>query len=310
MSEVPVATDARIRRLRLLTPRGWFLLLSSAALGALVWRCQRHWYSGALAAISLWIIVGLMAQVHDIWRSRDYSRGLPSEERWAWRFAVAWRPAIACLMAACFVVQCLIALHVLVFDDGDVIYAFSRQICQAVLLTAIIMAIASSPRLVRRTVRCPWSPAIELLGYLAAAVLGVMVLMDHTLIAALVHMTIAGIGIAQPNNFSEGFASYSPAQITRFFDVTTAGAASVLVSCGLLRLLSYRWWRGRWQRASLIALLAASLAANNSRKYSRPERTSPSGEMLTVGSLVHSWSIPFSVVHRKMRFHSRLWLST
>ena len=64
--------------------------------------------------------------------------------------------------------------------------------------------------LARRARRHGWSLAIEFLGYVAAGVLCVMLLMDHTVIAALVHITIAGIGIAQPNHFSEGFASGQP----------------------------------------------------------------------------------------------------
>ena len=54
------------------TVRGLFVSISSAAIGISFWIIERDWYVGALAAISLWIIFGLLAQVHD-------SGGVPRE---------------------------------------------------------------------------------------------------------------------------------------------------------------------------------------------------------------------------------------
>ena len=110
----------------------------------------------------------------------------------------------------------------------------------------MIVAIASSPRFARKGERRSWSWAVELLGYIAAAVLCVILLMDYFVIAVLVHITIVGIQAAWPLKFAPDYlATYGPARIAWFFDVTTAGVVSVLVSCGLLRLLSLRWWQGR-----------------------------------------------------------------
>ena len=66
-----------------------------------------------LAAISLWIVLGLMAQVYDLWGSAEGSEPLPtSEERWGLRFATAWRLGVACLMGAYFVVRLLVTWKV------------------------------------------------------------------------------------------------------------------------------------------------------------------------------------------------------
>ena len=102
-----------------LSRRAWLISILSAALGVFFWTIERDWHSGAWAAISLWIVLGLMAQVHDLWRSPEGSGVLTPEERWGWRFAVAWRLAIACLMVAYFVVRLLVTWKILAFNDGD-----------------------------------------------------------------------------------------------------------------------------------------------------------------------------------------------
>jgi hypothetical protein len=233
------------------------------ALGALVWACERHWYSGALAAISLWIVVGLGAQVHDLRASCPPSAALPSEERWGWRFALAWRVAVAALIGACFVIQSLIVRRILVinYGYGDNFLISAQMLCQATLLTAIVLAVASSPRFARRSGPQPWPWVLDLFRCVAAVLLALVVATDHTLITVLVHITIAGIGMAQPPRLGGGFASPSPAELAHLFAVATAGVVSVLVACGLLRLLCLYWWRGRGQRVGLGILLAAGLAA-------------------------------------------------
>ena len=131
-----------------LSRRTLLISILSAVLGVFFWRIEEDWHSGAWAAISLWIVLGLMAQVRDLWRSPDGSGAMTSEERWGWRFAVVWRFAIAGLMVAYFVARLFIAWKILVLQDGpDVFWMFFGQISDAVLLTAMIVAIASSPRL-------------------------------------------------------------------------------------------------------------------------------------------------------------------
>ncbi len=67
--------------------------------------------------------------------------------------------------------------------------------------------------------------------------------------------------MGQPNYLApEALATYGPAHIRHFFSITTMGAAAVLASCGLLRLLAHRWRRGGVARFVLGAVLAATLA--------------------------------------------------
>ena len=246
---------------RRLTIRDWLVLISVAVFGVSFWIIERDWYWGALAAISVCIVLGLAAQVHDLGRGSKRSEALTSEEHWGRRFAVAWRLVVICLMVASFFVRLLVQWKVLALDPGnDTARFYLGGMHDAVLLVAIIAAIASSPRPARRAERRWWSWAAELLGGIAACVLCAILLMDHVLIPLLVHITVANIEMAQPLRFSsEALAAYDPKRLARFFDVTTAGVVSVLVSCVLLRLLSLCWWRGARWRACLGVLLAASL---------------------------------------------------
>jgi hypothetical protein len=157
-------------------------------------------------------------------------------------------------------IQALITLRVLLLDDERSMYVSAGQLCQALLLTAIIVVFASSPRLARRPSQGPWSWVGDFLGFAVAAILGMAMVRDRSLVVNLVHVTIAGIGMAQPRNLSEGFASSSPRDFAHLFSIATAGIVAILVSCGLLRLLSHYWWRGWRQRACLGALLATGLA--------------------------------------------------
>ena len=261
MIETPAAHDRRHRWPWRLTIRDRLVLISVAVLGLSFGIIERDWYWGALAAISLCIILGLAAQVHDLWWGSQGSGTWTSEERWGWRFAVAWRLVVICLMIAHFFVRLLVNWQVLALNPGrDFISPGVSEMHDAVLLIAMIVAIASSPRLAKRAKRRWWSWTAELLVGSAACVLGAILLMEHFVIPVLVHVTIAGIEMAEPLQFSsEILAAYDAKRLTWFFNVTTAGVASVLVSCVLLRLLSLWWWRGARWRACLGILFAASL---------------------------------------------------
>ena len=262
MIETPAANDRQHRWPWRLTIHDRLVLISSAVLGLFFWIIERDWYWGALAAISLGIVLGLAAQVHDLWRGSKGSGAWTSEERWGWRFAVAWRLVVICLMVASFLVRLLVKWKVLALDPGDNVVSlfYLGGMHDAVLLTAMIIAISSLPCLAKRAERNWWSWAAELMVGIAACILGVIILKDHLVIPFLVHLTIVGIEMAQPLQFSsEALAAYDTKRLAWFFDVTTAGVVSVLVSCVLLRLFSLCWWRGVLWRACLGVLLAASL---------------------------------------------------
>ncbi len=248
------------------TLRGLFVFTFSVALGLSFWKTEHDWHQGFLAAISFWIVLGLAAQVRDIWRSSRQSDAstLTPDQRWGWRFAFAWRLAVCCLIAAYFLDRWLITWQVLAINDrpdNAFVFVSSREVCEAALLTLLIVAIASSPRFAKKG-RRPWSRAVDVLGVIAGGVIFVLLLVDRLVIPWLVHITINGIQNAWPLKFSaDTMAAYSPARISRFFDITTMGVVSVLASCGLLRLLSLWWRRGGPMRTCLGLLLVASLIA-------------------------------------------------
>ena len=202
-----------------------------------------------------------MAQVHDLWRSPEGSGVLTPEERWGWRFAVVWRLAIACLMVGYFVVLLLVAWKFLVFHDGGnlSILGCSGVMLEAVLLISTIVAIASSPRL--RAGGADGRGPSDCSPGLPRACSCADLLRDQLLIAALVHITIAGIQAAWPLAWAPDYlATYGPAHVAWFLRITTLGVVSVLASGGLLSLIAVRWRQGWTQRVSLGVLLAASLA--------------------------------------------------
>jgi hypothetical protein len=263
MAENLIENNRRCCRPWPLTIRGWLVLISSTVIGLSFWIIERDWYWGALAAISLCIIFGLLAQVHDLWKDFRGSETWTSEERWARRFTITWRLVVICLIAASFLVRLLVKWKILDLNTGR--DYFSLSLCgihDAVLLTAIIIAIASSPCLMKRMERRKWSWVLDLLGGVAACALCTIFAMDQALVPVLVHITISGIEMAgSPQFSSEALAVYNPARLAWFFDITTMGVISVLSSCILLRLLSLLWWRRILWRVCLGVLLAASLTA-------------------------------------------------
>jgi hypothetical protein len=226
---------------------------------------ERHVYQGAIAAISLWVIVGLAAQIGDLFTAFWQNRSLTSEERWGWRFAAFWRIAVAFLMVACLLVMPLVSWKVLVLDDPSAWLSLSSsELCQAILLLGLIVAVASAPQLASRPGHHRWSWPTRWLGWITAGVFCVIVLKDHLIVPAIVHMTLAEIELSWPLqvHFENLAASSNPRDIAGLLHIATAGVVAVLFSCVLLRLLSLRWRRGGWQRFCLGALTMAGLAAS------------------------------------------------
>ena len=152
--------------------------------------------------------------------------------------------------------------HVLAMSNGaeNLWPANSREICRAVLLTAVIVAVASSPRFARRGRQGQWSWVLDALGGIAVGAVFAVLLLDQLSIYALTHIIIVCMQMSWPLQCSaDVLATASPARAARFFNVTTAGIVSVLASCVLLRLLAFRWRAAGRLRVCLGALLAASL---------------------------------------------------
>ncbi|MCE5266633.1 MAG: hypothetical protein LLG00_01935 [Planctomycetaceae bacterium] len=228
------------------------------------WALDRHdWYVGVLAAISFWIVLGLASQARDVWQTFRRANDATSEERWAWRFAVAWRIAICCLIGIYFLFQLLVELGFLSLGEREQTGVItSWQICDATLLISILTAAASSPRLAQRRRPRKWSWAVDLLGGIAVAVLFTILLLDQMIVPAFGHIVVTGIQMAWPLDYSAGVLdAASPIREMRFFCVATAGVISVAMSCFLVRLLAHRWHAAGWQRVCVATLSMTSLAA-------------------------------------------------
>ena len=261
MVEAPNATDRRPHERWQFSLRGLFLLSFSVALGLSFWKMEQDWYLGALAAISFWIVLGLAAQIRDIWRAFRLDVHATTDERWGWRFAIVWRLAICLLIGVCFLIRSLRGLHAIAMNDGsDFLFASSVQIWDAVLLISIAAAVSGSLGLARRTWRRPWSWAIYIFRGFVAGYFLLVLLEDLQGVPYLVHITIVGILSAQPLQFeSDVVMAASRTRTDQCYGITTAGAISLLVSCILLWQLSVRWRASGWQRMCVGAMLAASL---------------------------------------------------
>jgi hypothetical protein len=295
MADVSSVADPSAHRPWQFSLRSLFALTFSVAIGLSFWKVTQHWYSSTLAALSFWIILGLMSQVVDLWGSIRQSRGcgkgdrhllceapegpfrqkvpvtfsadLPSDERWGLRFALVWRLALCCLIVAALVVRSLIGFRLFGYKDDEditviVFFTTARGLWDAVLTVSIIAALASSPRLMRPKRRWPWTWAVNLLGLIAAGVFLAGRAIDSLLITFLVHATISCILSAQAAKLvTDSLDSFNPKRILQFCDLATAGVVFLLISCVSLWLLALRWRSAPWQRLGLGILLVASLAA-------------------------------------------------
>ena len=209
---VEPATITRRRWPGTLTIRGWLLLIASAALGIVFGLVAEDWQPGAMAAISLWVVLGLASQVHDLWTSPAGNGALTREERRGWRFAVAWRVVVASLIVACFLLRLLVARHVLAIDDGrDIIFVSWTDMVEAVLLISMVAAVGSSPRLARRKELRPGAWIVGLLAGVAVGVLCAILLTQYFVVPFLVHISIFAIEMSQPMRVSvDALATYDP----------------------------------------------------------------------------------------------------
>ena len=184
--------------------RQWLLLLASLVLGLVFYGLNRDWYQGVLATLSVWIVAGLWTEAGDLWRCRPNS-GHSSDVRWGWRFAVAWRMAIQFLIALYFLVQLLAWAGVInSLGPEERVWMMSQELWEAVLFLALLMALGSTLRRqeTRPSYKSWFSRSLAYLllvvSCLAAAVFCAFLLKAEADVPALVHMTLVGIGLAQP----------------------------------------------------------------------------------------------------------------
>ena len=203
MVEAADTTDRQHRGSWQFSLRTLFLLVFSVALGLSFWKMEQDWYIGVLAAVSVWFVCGLVAQMRDIRSGFAQCGTLTTEERWGWRFAFAWRTALCCMIVICFVVRPMGGFHSFRvndsydsrwdFADSEAYNLSTRTMWNAVLLGSMIAAILGSRGFPRAAWRPPWSWGVHVLRGFIASLLLLVILEERQLYPYLVHLTIVGI---------------------------------------------------------------------------------------------------------------------
>jgi hypothetical protein len=79
--------------------RGLMVFTFGVAVGlALVNREKPDWPAAALNALTVWLVLGLINQVRDLWTTFRGRTDLDFDERWTWRMAAAWRIVAASML--------------------------------------------------------------------------------------------------------------------------------------------------------------------------------------------------------------------
>ena len=132
MAEAPNVTDRQRRGRWQFTLRSLFLLTLSVAVGLSFWKVDQDWYDGILFTISPWIVLGLAAQVRDIWSSSWQCENPTCEDRWGRRFSIFWRLALCGVMGLCFVTPFLVSFHLVTPSDSkEFIHVSSRDVARS-----------------------------------------------------------------------------------------------------------------------------------------------------------------------------------
>jgi hypothetical protein len=243
--------------------RGLFIFSFTVAVGLSFWKTQKDWSVGALAMASIWVVLGLTAQMRDL---RTFGRRWPAantDELWGRRFAFAWRAAACLLIGVWFVVRLLVGFKIVSPGDSDILIGVSvGEVWDAILLCSIIVAAGGSPDLRRPGWRRPWSWAAGVsIGFVAGFIfLGC--LEGYLLVPYLIHVTVTAMSYAQPLCYTmEATTAGTFDRINEFYRIATAGGVSLLASCILLWQLSAIWRKPGLRKKCLGTMLVASLIA-------------------------------------------------
>ena len=283
--------------------RGLMIFVFGVAVGLSAMTSTRaDWSYAVLAAATTWIVLGLINQVHDLWRAFGGRSDLSNDQRWGWRFAVLWRLAVAGLLIGYCVVRYLLARKIISLPEREHdMFDTGARLREALFYLSLVVVLCSVPRLRRTPRRSRWSLLLGALGGAAAACLCVVVWIERTCICFLVHVAIKGIAMVQPLWLSrEVLKVYGDARSEAFFRLSLLAVIFLLASLALIRQLARQWPRGPRRRLIWTGLLLPSLAVTISYPiwvYTRGlERVAPRmAEALQMGPL-HRWIFALPVL--------------
>ena len=134
---------------------GLFLLFVGAAAGLSAFTPGR-WKLGEclLNAAIVWIILGLVHQVYDLWTAYRGAE-LTTDERCGWRYAALWRVVVALLLAAYCVVNTLVSKQILVLPKRN--SGLGALLLWAVLCVSLLAVLGSVPRRLAQRRTSSWS---------------------------------------------------------------------------------------------------------------------------------------------------------
>lgn len=221
-----------------------------------------NWAYGLFAPLIVFIVIGLISQVRDLWRTFNARPDLSSEERWGWRFAVFWRVGVACLLVGHYIITALEAQEVLPLPEReDGFWEVGVNLRHALLHLSLLVVLASVPSPTEKRRRSAQSHLLNVTGAILALVWCFVIWTQQTVVAHLVHVALQGIEATWPPQFAdEGLDADMTGRSLAFFWRSLFSAALVFVDLVLLHQLSRQWSRGVRRRLVLAGFLALSLA--------------------------------------------------
>jgi len=247
--------------------RGMLLLLFSAAVGLSVAVAPRGRIAdGLLATAVVWVVMGVLNQVRDLWATYGRRKGLRADERFGCWFAILWRAVAACLLSGCCIFEILLQHdftslpapnRYLYFYTGEGL----RDALPYIVLVCLVLSLPCTAR-AGRALKCSW--LIGALGGIGGAVWCLLIWTDCGLLHCLTQTSLMGIESTLRPPWSYASAAALPmARTERFLFWTLLASGIVVASFALIRQLGKDWDRGAARRwlwgIPLLAALAGTV---------------------------------------------------
>lgn len=230
------------------------------------WGRMRGWNGEAvLAAATVWIVLGLMAQVRDLWRTFHGRSGLARDQRWGWRFAVFWRLGVACLLSGYYGVNLLLHQGLIELPENQLFPGLDEQprtghdLREVLFYLSLVIVLFSTPRLAPKRKQRRFSHVLDVVAVIGGALVCLLIVLERMIFPFLIHAALKQIDLAHSLRFSS-VDVYSEARDRLFLVVSLLAAAAVLTSMAVIRQFVRQWQRSLRRRVIWTGLLIFSLA--------------------------------------------------
>ncbi len=211
-----------------------------------------------LNAAIVWIILGLVHQVCDLWAAY-HGTDLTAEERCGWHYEALWRVAVAVLLAAYCVVSTLVSRRVVVLPEREGDWSRTgKNLVWAVLCLSLLAVLSSVPRRLVERRASWWSRSVDILACVLAVGICVWVVYEGLIVLNLVYIGSLSLEMARPPRLAfEGLPLSVSVRANRFLIYAAMASAVSLLNLMVARQLSRSWPRGpkvRWILGSVLGL--------------------------------------------------------